>query len=323
MKNRLRGQATVFFGLMIAIAIVGISFLLGVGLQKVHAKAKATMTIYVESADSGAEMTSLLLSEKGKPFMQILGERNVTGRNESEIAIVNETAKKIDPYFSIILFKEGLAPGTYVPIEQFGFGGEVPKEKIIFYPPLRMKPEQLKQAITSEFGEWRGYMHRGIDFAVEIGTTVQAIEDGEVIEVGKGCIDVRLGFNCLEASPEDAEKEGCNCNNGNGNFVVLKHNIYGNIFYSYYLHLSSVTVDKGDEVYKGQEIGKSGNTGRTTGPHLHFELRKDSMQKIAAVDPSPYLGIGEGKAGMGGRWSAEIPLPGARPGNFKISMSMA
>ena len=54
---------------------------------------------------------------------------------------------------------------------------------------------------------------------------------------------------------------------------------------TYYAHNSSLTVSVGDKVYQGQQIAKAGNTGRSTGPHCHFEIRIDGT----AVNPLSYL----------------------------------
>ncbi|MFZ4500100.1 MAG: peptidoglycan DD-metalloendopeptidase family protein [Minisyncoccia bacterium] len=87
-----------------------------------------------------------------------------------------------------------------------------------------------------------------VDFGAPIGTTVVASMKGEVIIArGNGAY-----------------------NGGYGNYIVIKHS---NGTQTLYAHLSKVSVSVGDEVNTGEVIGKSGNTGRSTGPHLHFEVR--------------------------------------------------
>ena len=114
--------------------------------------------------------------------------------------------------------------------------------------------------ITSPFG--RRYLnstysnHYGVDLRASTGTTVYAADGGKVIFVGT---------------------------NGNyGKLVKIQHD-NGDV--TYYAHLSKIDVSVGDRVYKGQSIAKSGATGRVTGPHLHFEIRKNGV----AVDPTKYL----------------------------------
>ena len=57
-----------------------------------------------------------------------------------------------------------------------------------------------------------------------------------------------------------------------GNYIIIEHTIDGKIYYTLYDHLSQRNVSNGDEVSQGQLIGLSGNTGNSSGPHLHAEL---------------------------------------------------
>ena len=67
-----------------------------------------------------------------------------------------------------------------------------------------------------------------------------------------------------------------------GNYVKIDH---GNGYATLYAHMDTVAVKKGQAVTKGQVIGTMGNTGRSFGAHLHFEVRKDNVR----IDPTPYL----------------------------------
>jgi murein DD-endopeptidase MepM/ murein hydrolase activator NlpD len=69
---------------------------------------------------------------------------------------------------------------------------------------------------------------------------------------------------------------------GRGLFVEIQHK-FG--FSSQYLHLSAIHVDAGDVVHKGQIIGRLGTTGRSTGPHLHYEVRVNNVP----IDPAPFI----------------------------------
>ena len=116
--------------------------------------------------------------------------------------------------------------------------------------------------ISSRFGRRDSLSdyHTGMDWAVPIGTPVYAADGGTVSFAGYS----DGGFAYL---------------------VVIDH---GNGLQSYYAHLNyskGVLVKKGDKVYKGQKIALSGNTGRSTGPHLHFEIRKNGTP----VNPAKYL----------------------------------
>ena len=101
-----------------------------------------------------------------------------------------------------------------------------------------------KGRISSRYGPRRGRPHQGIDLPLTVGDPIYAMFDGKV-RVAK------LAGNY-------------------GNLVVLRHN---NGLETYYAHLSKITVQVGDWVVAGQQIGLGGNTGRSTGPHLHFEVR--------------------------------------------------
>ncbi|YCO02297.1 peptidoglycan DD-metalloendopeptidase family protein [Vibrio sp. VNB-15] len=90
--------------------------------------------------------------------------------------------------------------------------------------------------------------HLGTDYAVPIGTPIQSIADGVV---------VKSRYNRFA-----------------GNYINIRHT---NGAISRYLHLSHSNVRTGDNVTKGQTIGRTGNTGRTTGPHLHLELIIDGV----------------------------------------------
>ena len=98
--------------------------------------------------------------------------------------------------------------------------------------------------ITSRYGPRRGRQHQGIDMALKVGDPVYATFDGKV----------RLSKAA-----------------GNyGNLVIIRH---CNGLETYYAHLSERSVQTGDWVVAGQQIGLGGNTGRSTGPHLHYEVR--------------------------------------------------
>jgi murein DD-endopeptidase MepM/ murein hydrolase activator NlpD len=122
-------------------------------------------------------------------------------------------------------------------------------------------------AISSTFG-WRrdpftgvSQLHDGVDFAVPIGTPVLAVADGEVSTSG--------GLN------------------GYGLIVIIRHN--QKTRESRYAHLSQVLVKPGEQIQAGTIIGFSGNTGFSTGPHLHFEWRELEQGNWIATDPSMLL----------------------------------
>jgi murein DD-endopeptidase MepM/ murein hydrolase activator NlpD len=150
--------------------------------------------------------------------------------------------------------------------------------------------------------------HKGIDIPLEVGTPVFAVADG-VVE--------KIGFE-----PE-----------GFGYYLILRHSFSGKTYYTYYGHLESEPywIGKGDEVTKGQEIANSGNSGYSTGPHLHFELIKETGIGRTALDFCQLLGKPENcrstqlactPPGVKSEFYAEIPLPGAREGNSRGEVSL-
>lgn len=119
--------------------------------------------------------------------------------------------------------------------------------------------------ITSMYGEridpisGERSFHSGVDISGPnaLGQTVVAIADGVVYTIR-------------------------NDENGCGKWINIRHD---DGFMSRYCHLSSIDVEEGMEVKRGDPIGKVGSTGRSTGPHLHLELKKDGN----LVDPLPYI----------------------------------
>ncbi len=110
--------------------------------------------------------------------------------------------------------------------------------------------------VTSGFGSRWGRMHEGIDIGVGEGTPVRAAAAGTVIYAG--------------------------WMSGYGNLVVVDH---GNGLSTAYAHNSSLAVSVGQSVAAGELVSYSGNTGNSTGPHVHFEVRVNG----SAVDPLGYL----------------------------------
>jgi murein DD-endopeptidase MepM/ murein hydrolase activator NlpD len=113
--------------------------------------------------------------------------------------------------------------------------------------PLR--PVRRRFPVTNSFGRKGNYAagyHTGIDYATPIGTPVRAPRAGIVLESG--------------------------WNNDYGNYVLLQGFADGKGYLM--AHLSTRAVRKGQRVIRGQRLGRTGNTGNSTGPHLHAEQRK-------------------------------------------------
>lgn len=119
--------------------------------------------------------------------------------------------------------------------------------------------------VTSNYG-WRmnpvtaiWSFHSGIDLGAPHGTPVLAAKSGRVDFAGWG--------------------------DGYGNLVEIDHGSTG----TRYAHLEAIYVYQGQQVAQGQQIGIVGSTGRSTGPHLHFEIMVPSGDGWVALDPAPYL----------------------------------
>jgi len=103
--------------------------------------------------------------------------------------------------------------------------------------------------------------HKGIDYLCPEGTPILASDDGTVMKVG------------YEA-------------NGYGNYIILIHNNGNGTVYA---HLQHILVSRMQIVTKGEQIGMSGNTGYTSGPHLHFEVRRDATKLASVIDPKTVM----------------------------------
>ncbi|PXY00930.1 hypothetical protein DF185_13620 [Marinifilum breve] len=125
------------------------------------------------------------------------------------------------------------------------------------------KPIYDKYRLSSKFGNrfhptlYRWRFHGGVDMACPKGTKIHVPADGVIVKSG--------------------------WNGGYGNYIKVKH---GNGYETIYGHLSKVSVKKGQKVKKGDVIGKVGSTGRSTGPHLHYEIIKNKKR----VNPERFFG---------------------------------
>jgi murein DD-endopeptidase MepM/ murein hydrolase activator NlpD len=111
--------------------------------------------------------------------------------------------------------------------------------------------------VSSEYGPRWGKIHKGMDIAADAGEPVYAIAAGEVIYAGDGL-------------------------RGYGNVVIVRHDKQMS---SLYAHNSELKVHQGDQVAQGTLLALLGNTGHSTGPHVHFEIREGDT----AIDPRGVL----------------------------------
>lgn len=129
---------------------------------------------------------------------------------------------------------------------------------IAFVAPLRGYAVNSAFGLRRLAGEAAARQHKGVDMAAPAGTSVFVATEGEV---------VRTGYD----------------RGGYGRFIEVRH---PNGMNTLYAHLSRVDVARGDRLGDGERIGLVGSTGRSTGPHLHFEVRRNDIQ----VNPTAVLG---------------------------------
>jgi len=222
--------------------------------KQVSAKA---IEVTTTTATKAAEITSTTASKAYTRMQQYLAEKDVLktfydAGEHSETAVLG------------VLHKSGIAKQASAPPPSGG-AARPPK-----HPPpsapLTTVPEQYSGSmrwpldayiVSSEYGERWGKVHKGMDMAAHVGEPVYAIADGEVIYAGDGL-------------------------RGYGNVVILRHDRKTS---SLYAHNSELKVKQGDQVTKGTLVALLGNTGHSTGPHVHFEIRDGDV----AVNPRNVL----------------------------------
>lgn len=141
------------------------------------------------------------------------------------------------------------------------------KQSLVFYNTLRDIPIGLPYSgprssdygyRRNPFGGLSGEFHPGIDFKGPMGDPVYATADGVI--------------------------NRCDWYNGYGNAVVIDHN---SGYQTLFGHLTKVNVEQGQQIKAGDVIGYIGTTGRSTGPHLHYEIRQNGDD----ISPEPFLKV--------------------------------
>jgi murein DD-endopeptidase MepM/ murein hydrolase activator NlpD len=190
-----------------------------------------------------------------------------------DATIVAETG--LDPAKLSLPHGEGDVGGPYIPAEIDAHDLALTRvardvataerlKALMSFVPLRM-PLSGDPSLTSPFGYradpflGRLALHPGVDLAEAYGAEIHAAAAGHVVHAGLA--------------------------GGYGNMVEIDH---GNGLATRYAHMSDLLVEEGQEVDKGAVLGRLGSTGRSTGPHLHYEVRVDGEP----VDPERYLRAG-------------------------------
>lgn len=211
-----------------------------------------------------------------KPLMTVVTKEEV----ESTIKTDYKIEVKEDPNMYKTKSKmqvEGVAGENKITTEQIKQNGRLIKKEIINEEILKEPINQIvvkgtkevpktiatgaflmptRGRISSPFGQRWGRMHRGIDIAKEHGSDIQAADGGTISHSG-----VRGTY---------------------GNMIEIDH---GNGYKTRYAHCSKLLFSPGQKVSRGQVIAKVGSTGRSTGPHVHFEVIKNGVHQ----NPSNYV----------------------------------
>lgn len=213
------------------------------------------------------------LDQKKQRLSDILNkledEKNILGNQKNEKNyLITETKKSEKKFQTLItdLKKEQAAANAQVAALEKKLRDQLSKkgktERFNQLGAAVLNWPTASQRLTSTFHDpsypYRYlFEHSGIDVGVKSGTQVKAADTGYVATIGRNT-------------------------KWYGNYVMI---IHGNNISTLYAHLSSISVNGDEYVTKGQQIGLSGNTGFSSGPHLHFEVRANGVP----VDPLNYL----------------------------------
>ncbi|MGI3223706.1 transglycosylase family protein [Streptomyces sp. GTA36] len=231
-----------------------------------------------QSQAGTAEMYTVV---RGDTLSGIAGSREVQG-GWRQLYDANRRTVGADPDMIIpgqrLSLKPTASPGTGSASDTSEKTEKKPKEKAKAKAKVEEKSEKKTQSTTrgltapvsagtgtpyhASGSSWSKGYHTGVDFPVPTGTSVKSVGAGSVVTAGWGG---SFGYQ-----------------------VVIRH---GDGRYTQYAHLSAISVKAGQSVVTGQRIGRSGSTGNSTGPHLHFEVRTGPGFG-SDVDPVAYLRAG-------------------------------
>lgn len=232
--------------------------------DEIFNKIKETGTTYFRYyavADSGKEKMYVASFEDAEAAVKEL--KNKKSQNSSDLTIIEKyeielpTISTTKEVVAKLYEKKVVVKTTTYPTTAgggFSTSRALSNKKVNLGMTL-VRP--VSGVLTSRYGYRWGRTHTGIDIGAATGTTVKAAAGGTVTFSGwKGSL---------------------------GKLVVITH---GNGIQTYYGHCSSLLVSAGQTVSAGQAISKVGSTGRSTGPHLHFEIRVNG----SSINPQSYIG---------------------------------
>ncbi|MNO70911.1 Murein DD-endopeptidase MepM [compost metagenome] len=205
-------------------------------------------TTYIEAAK---ESTYSLGTED---FVGGIGGESIPLSDEEITSLVNETKESITASLSEIPDLQQKLEKTKVTVQQY--------KEMMQILPTYWPTDSVR--VTSQFGKRKDpfsgvlSLHSGLDIGGQIGDPIYAAANGTVKDTGYS--------------------------SARGNYVTISH---PSGLETNYMHLSKVSVSKGDKLKQGDPIGELGSTGRSTGPHLHLEVVKNGV----TIDPELYLQV--------------------------------
>lgn len=216
-----------------------------------------------ETLEQKMERLALEREERSELLSERMQELSLLAEERAALTSQNEAlARSIDELGATLGLTEALV-GLDVDARVELIEATARERRLLLNTIPNGTPAQFSR-VNSDFGvrvhpvTKKKSQHRGVDLKMPKGTPVYATADGIVETSG-------------------TDKQG-----GFGKIIRIQHS-FG--FRTYYAHLNKLLVEPGDFVVKGQQIAESGNTGRTTGPHLHYEVR----QLWTALDPAPFM----------------------------------
>ncbi len=196
---------------------------------------------------------------------------------------------------------------TPTPTSEIDQNSELDSPIILYPAPLALDPNDhfyFTRPVAVESGGWNSSNfeygignedpsspHTGLDIKLPIGTSIYAAGSGTVVWAGYG----------LYLSSKDS-------NDPYGFAIAIRHDFgyKGETLYTVYGHLSQINVRRGQKVEMGQLIGLSGNTGISTAPHLHYEVRLGLNDFFSSVNPELWTVPPEGTGVLVGRMTTTI-----------------
>jgi murein DD-endopeptidase MepM/ murein hydrolase activator NlpD len=231
----------------------------------------ATPTIYTPAA-------SFTPSEPTETYVSL----NLTTLTPTAVPEISSTPEPIpstpdlsnpsDPQKSFTAWRPPVYPVPWVPS---------PQDHFYFSNPIAayaIDPAYSTYGYGDVFFE--DVIHTGIDIPGDIGTPILATGDGKIVYAGFG---VYRGGSDIFDDPY-------------GKAIVIEHSFgyQGESLFTLYAHLDEILVEKGQAVTAGDQIGLLGETGKTTGPHLHFEVRVGKNEYFSSRNPDLWISPPQG-----------------------------